>query len=106
MKYFRMLDDIRFSGRWYLRDPETDTGLDPSELTSGVPYLGAIRPRVRLRSGGTALDLTLTDFAVPIASDRFCEASGGVADSTVQRIPVNIDSMSGYEIINPTRTIA
>ncbi len=94
MKYFRLLDDIRFPDRWHL---STVHNVDNWLLTR-APMLAMDDPlrdqvfRVELRQTGVSLDYSLAGYAgVPVVSFEALQAISGLDGFTA--IPAKIDGL-------------
>lgn len=103
MRYFKLLDDVQIPRRWHLGDVVTSTGFTP-------------RLRVGLRcddddlaaepgTQGLPLEYSLTSFAVPIVSEHLSAEICGIAGEDVQRLPVNIPEVYGYDVLNILRVV-
>lgn len=103
--YYDVVDDIYIPGRWHLYDPINDEGCDPYDFTAGKPARILSKPDIEVQVPGTALDFTLTAFAVPVASRSLAEAFGQIAGTDLQRIPVRVGSREDYEILVATRRV-
>lgn len=89
MDYYRIFDDIRFPGRWYLGDINVrgpwnlrmGKSLDPEQYKD---------LEVEIDQQGRSMDLTLTDGRlVPIVSERFVQCLREFMDD-VQLFPVKV----------------
>lgn len=89
MDYYRIVDDIRYPGRWYLGDINVP---DPWNLR-----MGKVLDReqykdlqVEFDQEGRSMDLTLTDGRlVPVVSEHFVQCLGEFMDE-VQLFPVKV----------------
>jgi hypothetical protein len=102
-RFYRVVDDMSASPRWFLQGPTTPSGdaVDPRLFTYGRPLPDPGPLYVELRRGGPALDFTLADFDMPIVSRELGVAIEAVAPGAVQRFPVTISGTAEpYEILN------
>lgn len=104
-KFYRLLDDLHIPNRWHLGEPVTDKGHDPSKFTAGSSVSINAIPNINVDIPGIALDFTLTTRIVPIATSRLAEIFSNIAGETLQRIPANVGSREGYEILNATQLV-
>jgi hypothetical protein len=103
--YYDLVDDMTLPYRWHLADPVSDEGCDPSDFKRGAPLNIRSTPTIEVNVPGIALDFTLTDLAVPIASHRLATAVTEVAGQDLQCIPVRVGARDKYNILNATRLI-
>jgi hypothetical protein len=70
MKYYRLIDDITFPGRWYLGEI---VGIDNWALSSGewISYLKLGKLSLEIYQDGIPMDFTLNEaFVVAIVSEK------------------------------------
>lgn len=69
MKYYRLKDDLVYSGRWYLGDI---LGIDNWELVSGIPpCCSDINLEIDIFKDGDEMDITLSEvYGIPIVSEK------------------------------------
>jgi hypothetical protein len=107
-RYYRVLDDMAFDGRWFLASPVDARGraVDPRRFTAG----GSVREpgslSISLRVDGAPMDFTLADFDMPVATAALGARLAALAPGAVQRFPVTVDGLDGaFEILNVTRAV-
>lgn len=108
VKHYRIRDNLDIPGRWFLRGPVDEHGVevDPRMFTVGRPVELDGRLRVPLRSDGSPLDFTFADFDMPVVRRETGELLQRLAPGTCMRMPVEIESHgSGFEILNVTKTV-
>ena len=106
-RYFRLMDDGRIRGRWFLKSPVGPSGeeLDPRLFTKGQRYAGGHGLRLPQRREGRALDFTLADFDMPVASARAAELLGRYCGDSVQLVPVAVEGEAEpFAIVNVLAT--
>lgn len=104
MRYFRLLDDVEFAGRWHLGEVQDCAG-EPQEMWFGRRSPAVLRLRSECIVEGLELDFSLTAFADPVASEKLAEAIQGLAGGAVERIPLEIPGHPGFQVVNVVRTV-
>ena len=107
-RYYRLKDDVYLRGRWFLHSPLLPSGepLDPRVFLRAQPLDLPIPLRLPLRRRGRALDFTLADFSMPVASKALAERLDHLAPGAIQRFPVEIEGQQAqYEVLNLQRSV-
>jgi hypothetical protein len=104
MKFFRLLDDLYFQGRWYLStvsDADNWRLVCPPVLGVGDPLWGQVL-KVELRKSGVPLDYSLAGYAgVPVVSFEALRAISGLEGFTA--LPAKIvgfQQKTSYHILH------
>lgn len=109
MQYFRLSDDVRVSGRWYLDDPVDPRGgeVDRWQFESGLTVAIGGRLRVPLYRTGKPLDFSVTAVGgAPIVHARVASIFAELASTDVQLVPVDVeDQADEFFILNVTRVV-
>jgi hypothetical protein len=107
-KYYDLLDDTRWPGRWQLASPLDAHGdeLDPWQFKKGtVLELGCV-PRFSLDIPGNLLDFSWAAFSIPVVHDRFVRLFKQLHVEGVQFIPARVDgNPEPWCILNALRII-
>lgn len=101
MKYFRLLDDVTYPGRWHVGAITSDEEDVSDSLWDGRHYIGGPLS-AEVTTDGTKLDFCLTSFAVPIGTTAAADAIQREATRDLQRIPLVGTS---YEVLNSVRVV-
>lgn len=80
-------------------------GLDVPRLRAGLPFEGAGPLSVELAHRGLPLAFSLTSFAVPVAAVRLANEMQRVAGDALQRLPLAIDGLPGFEALNVLQVV-
>ena len=106
--YFRLLDDKRLTGRWYLKGPIAADGreVDP-RLFLEARQISLREPlSIPLRRAGDPLDFTLADFDMPVLRQDLARAVKHLSPDTVQLLPARIEGRAeDYSILNVTQSL-
>jgi hypothetical protein len=107
-KYYDLLDDTRFPGRWQLASPLDDGGseIDPWQFKKGTALeLGCV-PRFPLDISGSPLDFSWAAFSIPVVHERFTRLFKQLHVEGVQFIPTRVDGQpEPWYILNALRII-
>jgi len=107
-RFYRILDDMDASDRWWLASPVDAQGreLDPRIFTEGGPVADPGARSVPLREDGAPLDFTFADFDMPVVTAELGARVAALGPGAVQRFPVRVEGADGpYEILNVTREV-
>ncbi|MFH1468414.1 MAG: DUF1629 domain-containing protein [Pseudomonadota bacterium] len=104
--FYRLLDDMHYRGRWQLSEPISECDdVDPSDFTSGQAFNRSGTITVDCETG-IPLDFTLSDFDVPVVSERLGRAISQIAGDDVQMVGVTVEcSDDRYLILNALRLV-
>jgi hypothetical protein len=109
VRYFELFDNMRIPGRWALRSPVDEHGLeiDPWQFREGrsLDLQGA--PRLPLARSGGALDFSHTGLAIPVVSRRVKAVFERLGlQQQVQFFPAQVEGHAEpYFILNVLRII-
>lgn len=102
-RYFRIVDQGEFPGRWHLGAPSAMTGepLDARVFTSATQFTGQAPVVVGVRSSGARLEFTLADFDMPVVSSSVAAQLQALASDELQLVPATIAGIDGdYFVLN------
>lgn len=110
MRYFELLDDVDFPGRWELGDPTDENGgelSNPWMFRKGEPLRVDERLKVPLDRPGKPLDFSTAGIGVtPVVHARMASILTQLAPDDVQLFPVKVASESEpYFLVNVVRTV-
>jgi hypothetical protein len=106
--YYRLVDDKRIRGRWYLKGPVGPDGrqVDPRIFLDGQSLEVPGPLTVPLRRNGAPLDFTLADFDMPVLRAEYGEALAKLAPREVQLVPARIQGADGqFVVLNATSAL-
>jgi hypothetical protein len=107
--YYWVLADPYMRERWFPDEPLAEDGsvIDAREFTQGRRYSGPNPVLIPLAiKKGLRPEFTFAAFDMPVVSERVGKVLEAHCPHEIQRIPVRIDTLSGYEILNITVTIS
>lgn len=110
MRYFELLDDVDFPGRWELGDPTDENGREVSNpwmFRKGEPVDVEGRLKVPLDRSGIPLDFSTAGIGLaPVVHARMASILTQLASDDVQLFPVKVASESEpYFLVNVVRTV-
>jgi hypothetical protein len=110
MRYFELLDDVDFPGRWELGDPTDENGREVSNpwmFRKGEPVHVDERLKVPLERPGKPVDFSTAGIGVtPVVHARMASILTQLAPDDVQLFPVKVASeFEPYFLVNVVRTV-
>ncbi len=105
MKYYRLLDDLKIPGRWYLGEVINRLNGSALELWSGAHLDQSVVLEAQITRPGTPLDYQLTAFANPVVRKPIAKSLASIANHDLQLLPVKIGDLKDFYILNITRLI-
>jgi hypothetical protein len=103
MRYYGLADDVHILKRWHLGECRQNGAIISSALWNGVRLDSTKGVTVDCSRSGRALDFCTTSFNVPVVTTSLGTAMSRVAASDLQRIDVDIDNQTGFEVLNALR---
>jgi Immunity protein family (Imm11) len=107
-KFYRILDDVELSGRWWLKSPRESNGnpIEP-ELFRGGRVLDLCSPlTISVRHQGKPIDWTFADFDMPVVTGRTANLLRNICQDDIQFLAVNVEGYDGdFEILNTLNVI-
>lgn len=107
-RFFDLMDDRRYPGRWHLGSPVNEQGrpIDPWQFKSGELLDLGGQPRFPLKIPGRPLDFSWAGFTIPLVHDRLARLVERVAGREVQFIPAQVEGHpEPWFILNALRII-
>ncbi|HXT17112.1 MAG TPA: DUF1629 domain-containing protein [Gemmatimonadaceae bacterium] len=103
MRLYRIVDDLKLPGRWFLGHARDSAGaeFDVRRLTVGVPSSYSGELNLAMRRVGRSLDFTFSDFDLPILRAQLAARLRDAAPNDIQLFPVRIDDVDEkFDAIN------
>ncbi|KQW80208.1 hypothetical protein ASC89_08920 [Devosia sp. Root413D1] len=107
MSFYRLGFDHTIQPQWFLSEPTDEAGqaIDPRALTEGQSYIGPRPRKLTVLQQGLELDFSFGPFDMPVVRCRIGDALEELCGPSIERFPVHIAGVPGFEVLNVTSAL-